>query len=142
MTEGMAPFHSALTPTQTVPFNAVEEWTVSNSNGYPHPFHIHIDCYVVKVNGEPVEPFWADTLPLPPASATGVGSITFRMRFVDFHGEFVWHCHALDHEDLGMTVKIVADDKPRESGFVLAVQFCRLMAAYLQRVCKLFGFLC
>lgn len=113
MTEGMAPFHSALTPTQTVPFNAVEEWTVSNSNGYPHPFHIHInDCYVVKVNGEPVEPFWADTLPLPPAqsSATGVGSITFRMRFVDFHGEFVWHCHALDHEDLGMmqAVKIVA----------------------------------
>jgi FtsP/CotA-like multicopper oxidase with cupredoxin domain len=24
------------------------------------------------------------------------------MRFADFHGKFVWHCHALDHEDLGM----------------------------------------
>lgn len=103
MPGGMAPYHSALTPTQLVPFNAVEEWTVWNYNGYPHPFHIHVnDCYVTKVNGEPVEPFWADTLPLPPIQNFKPGSITFRMRFVDYHGSFVWHCHALDHEDLGM----------------------------------------
>ena len=38
-----APFQSALTQTQTVPLNAVEEWTVYNRNAYPHPFHIHID---------------------------------------------------------------------------------------------------
>ena len=106
---GMSPIHSSLTPVQTVPFNAVEEWTVYNYNGYPHPFHIHVnDCYVVRVNGAPVTPFWADTLPVPPGTgssgAAGVtkGSITFRMRFADFHGKFVWHCHALDHEDLGM----------------------------------------
>lgn len=30
------------------------------------------------------------------------GSLTFRMRFTDFTGKFVWHCHALDHEDLGI----------------------------------------
>ena len=68
-------------------------------------FHIHInDSYVVKVNGEPVTPFWADTLPVPPVNpATNVnGSITFRMRFTDFSGKYVWHCHALDHEDMGM----------------------------------------
>lgn len=106
---GMSPIHSSLTPVQTVPFNAVEEWTIYNYNGYPHPFHIHVnDCYVVRVNGAPVTPFWADTLPVPPGTgssgAAGLtkGSITFRMRFADFHGKFVWHCHALDHEDLGM----------------------------------------
>ena len=38
-----APFQSALTQTQNVPLNAVEEWTVYNRNAYPHPFHIHID---------------------------------------------------------------------------------------------------
>ena len=69
-----APFQSALTQTQTVPLNAVEEWTVYNRNAYPHPFHIHInDICVVRINGEPVEPFWADTILLPPN-----GNITFR----------------------------------------------------------------
>lgn len=102
----LSPFQSSLTTTQTVALNAVEEWTIQNVNGYPHPFHIHInDSYVVKVNGESVTPFWADTLPVPPQ-----GSITFRMRFTDFTGKYVWHCHALDHEDLGMMqlVEVVA----------------------------------
>ena len=87
-----------MTPTQTVALDAVEEWTINSLNLYPHPFHIHVnDSYVVKVNGEAVTPFWADTLPVPPN-----GSITFRMRFTDFTGKYVWYCHALDHEDLGM----------------------------------------
>jgi FtsP/CotA-like multicopper oxidase with cupredoxin domain len=94
----LSPFQSSLTATQTVALNAVEEWTIQSLNNYPHPFHIHVnDSYVVKVNGEAVTPFWADTLPVPPK-----GSITFRMRFTDFSGKYVWHCHALDHEDLGM----------------------------------------
>ena len=97
-TSKLSPFQSSLTATQTVALNAVEEWTINSLNGYPHPFHIHVnDSYVVKVNGEPVTPYWADTLPVPPR-----GSITFRMRFTDFIGKYVWHCHALDHEDLGM----------------------------------------
>ncbi len=109
----LAPFQSALTVTQTVALDAVEEWTIENRNGYPHPFHIHInDSYVVKVNGEPVTPFWADTLPVPPVdpATNASGSITFRMRFTDFSGKYVWHCHALDHEDLGMMqlVEVVA----------------------------------
>jgi FtsP/CotA-like multicopper oxidase with cupredoxin domain len=97
-TPNVSPFQSSLTPTQTVAFNAVEEWTIHNLSTYPHPFHIHVnDSYVVKINGNPVTPFWADTLPLPPK-----GTLTFRMRFTDFTGKYVWHCHALDHEDLGM----------------------------------------
>jgi FtsP/CotA-like multicopper oxidase with cupredoxin domain len=94
----LAPFQSAITTTQTVALNAVEEWTINSLNDYPHPFHIHVnDSYVVRINGEAVTPFWADTLAVPPK-----GSITFRMRFKDFTGKYVWHCHALDHEDLGM----------------------------------------
>ena len=95
----LSPFQSSLTTTQTVALNAVEEWTINNINTYPHPFHIHVnDSYVVKVNGNPVTPYWADTLPVPIKN----GSITFRMRFTDFTGKYVWHCHALDHEDQGM----------------------------------------
>ncbi|MEO8753697.1 MAG: multicopper oxidase domain-containing protein, partial [Casimicrobiaceae bacterium] len=101
----LSPFQSSLTVTQTVALNAVEEWTIENMNVYPHPFHIHInDSYVIKVNGEPVPPFWCDTIPVPPKDFVNNknGSITFRMRFTDYIGKFVWHCHALDHEDLGM----------------------------------------
>ncbi|MES2785288.1 MAG: multicopper oxidase domain-containing protein [Pseudomonadota bacterium] len=105
-TAKLSPFQSSLTATQTVALNAVEEWTINSANEYPHPFHIHInDSCVVRVNGERVTPYWADTIPIPPK-----GSITFRMRFTDFHGKYVWHCHALDHEDLGMMqlVEVVA----------------------------------
>lgn len=60
---------------------------------------------MVRVNGEAATPFWADTLPVPPQ-----GNITFRMRFTAFTGNYVWHCHALDHEDLGIMplVQVVA----------------------------------
>lgn len=100
----LAPFQSALAATQTVALNAVEEWTLYNMNGYPHPFHIHVnDCYVIKINGEDIEPYWADTIPLAPSGTPDQPtSITFRSRFTDFTGKFVWHCHALDHEDMGM----------------------------------------
>jgi FtsP/CotA-like multicopper oxidase with cupredoxin domain len=95
----MAPFQSGSAMSQTVRLNDVEEWTVVGADSFPHPFHIHVnDSYVVKINGQQLAaPFWADTVAIPPG-----GSITFRMRFKDFKGKFVWHCHALDHEDLGM----------------------------------------
>jgi len=94
----LIPFQSSLTVTQTVALDAVEEWTIHSLNGYPHPFHIHVnDSYIVMINGKPVTPFWADTIPVPVN-----GNVTFRMRFSDFPGKFVWHCHALDHEDMGM----------------------------------------
>ena len=68
------------------------------------PVHIHINpVQVVKINGEPVEPFWADTVGLPRGgSPEAPTSITFRTRFTDFTGVFVMHCHILAHEDMGM----------------------------------------
>jgi FtsP/CotA-like multicopper oxidase with cupredoxin domain len=97
---GLAPFQSSTrSKTQTVRLSDVEEWTVQGVDTFPHPFHIHVnDSWVVKINGQTLtNPFWADTVTIPPG-----GSITFRMRFEDFKGPFVWHCHALDHEDMGM----------------------------------------
>lgn len=98
------PFQSASSITQTVPLDSVEEWTVYNMNSVGHPFHIHVNpMYVVKINGQPIIPFWCDTLALPvggtPSNPT---SITFRSRFRDFTGPYVMHCHMLAHEDLGM----------------------------------------
>ena len=115
------PFQSSKALTQLVALDSVEEWTIVNMNNIRHPFHIHVNpMYVVKVNGVPIEPYWADTVPLPfsnenptppnppnpqPAPfvpGAGQGSITFRMRFRHFTGRYVMHCHMLVHEDMGM----------------------------------------
>jgi FtsP/CotA-like multicopper oxidase with cupredoxin domain len=91
---------------QTVKLGALEEWIVQNTSSHWHPFHIHVnDFQVVAVNGEPVQAHgWQDTVLLPPDSETVI-----RMRFADFDGKFVYHCHILSHEDFGMmaTVEVV-----------------------------------
>jgi FtsP/CotA-like multicopper oxidase with cupredoxin domain len=98
------PFQSHRAIKQTVPLGAVEEWTLFNMNNIRHPFHIHVNpCYVVKINGVAVEPYWLDTIPLPSdGSANAPTSVTFRSRFDDFKGLTVMHCHMLAHEDMGM----------------------------------------
>lgn len=99
-----APFQSHRATRQTVALDSVEEWTVYNMNAVQHPFHIHINPFqVVKVNGLPVEPYWADTIGLPRGGTAQVPtSVTFRTRFTDFTGLYVMHCHILAHEDMGM----------------------------------------
>src|SRR5215204_3713908 len=84
---------------QTVKLGATEEWRLLNTSEDWHPFHIHVnDFQVIEVNGEPVEAHsWEDTTPIP-----AFGEIVIRTRFLDYTGRFVYHCHILDHEDLGM----------------------------------------
>ncbi len=52
----------------------------------------------MSINGEPYEARGLqDTIPLPVR-----GVVRIRMRFRDFTGDYVYHCHILDHEDTGM----------------------------------------
>ncbi|NJK44008.1 MAG: multicopper oxidase domain-containing protein [Pleurocapsa sp. SU_196_0] len=85
---------------------SVEEWTLVNNTDDEHPFHIHINDFIVtSINGEPVmDPHLQDTAMIPAR-----GRVTIRQRFEDFVGKWVMHCHILGHEDLGMmaTVEIV-----------------------------------
>jgi FtsP/CotA-like multicopper oxidase with cupredoxin domain len=89
---------------QTVQLNTTEEWVIRNATTTWHPFHIHINPYqVVAINGKPVPVrSYEDTTLVPP-----FGEITVRTQFRDFPGRWVYHCHILLHEDLGMmgTVK-------------------------------------
>jgi suppressor of ftsI len=89
-----------------VELNGEEEWTIENTTGSIHPFHIHVNSFqLVKINGvdKPGE-IW-DTFYVPPKSSTAdgsPGSITIRLRFREFKGKSVHHCHFLSHEDTGM----------------------------------------
>jgi FtsP/CotA-like multicopper oxidase with cupredoxin domain len=100
----------AITTTQ----GAVEDWMIENHTKEVHEFHIHqIHFQVIAVNGVPVprdQRQWYDTYQVG-YSATGrppYPSITVRMDFRGaVVGEFVYHCHILDHEDGGMMANIL-----------------------------------
>ena len=84
----------------------VEEWTVQNTSGEVHAFHIHqTDFLVTEINGVP-QPFDGlhDTVNLPYAVNGRPGVVKFIIPFTDrvIVGKFVYHCHILEHEDGGM----------------------------------------
>jgi len=84
---------------QVMRLGSTEEWVIRNASNIWHPFHIHInDFQVTHVNGRPYEARGLkDTFPVAP-----FGEFTFRSRFLDYTGKFVFHCHILQHEDGGM----------------------------------------
>lgn len=81
-----------------------EEWRIENASEEAHPFHLHTNSFqLTKINEDPVSPpeIW-DTFIIPPKQNGVNGSITFRVRFLEWHGKDVFHCHILPHEDTGM----------------------------------------
>lgn len=91
---------------QRVRLGTVEEWTIGNVGPMDHPFHLHVwPMQVLDVDGQaPEEVLWLDVVNVPAG-----GSVTVRVRFADFGGRTVYHCHILDHEDLGMMGTIEAE---------------------------------
>ncbi len=76
-----------------------EEWTIRNGTDMDHPFHLHVHPFqVVAIDGAPVAPAgWEDTVNVRKGQ-----SVTLRIPFRDLPGLTVFHCHILEHEDLGM----------------------------------------
>jgi MFS family permease len=81
-----------------------EEWTIVNKTTESHPFHIHVNSFqLTHINGVSVgTPQVWDTFLVPPQANGTDGSITLRIRFKEFKGKTVHHCHVLPHEDTGM----------------------------------------
>lgn len=64
-----------------------------------HPFHVHVNSFeVISVNGKMLEPGTIKDTVWIPAEST----VVIRMRFKEFFGKTVFHCHILPHEDTGM----------------------------------------
>jgi suppressor of ftsI len=105
----------------------VEEWTIQNTAREAHVFHIHqLDFQVTEINGE-VQPFngYHDVVTLPPASSDTQPSIVkVLIPFTNpvIVGEFVYHCHIIQHEDQGMMAVIRVID-PAEP--IPDIQMCQ-----------------
>jgi FtsP/CotA-like multicopper oxidase with cupredoxin domain len=95
---------------------ATEVWEYYNATADAHPMHIHEVAFQVvnrqglalDANGEVVQPVQLAGDPTPPESwedgwkdtvIAYPGQVTrLRLRFVNA-GQFVWHCHIVEHED-------------------------------------------
>jgi len=100
-------------PVITTHVGAVEDWYVENRALETHAFHIHqIHFEMLEVDGKPVKnQDLRDTIEIPFWEGPGhpYHSVKMRMDFRDptIAGTFVFHCHILLHEDLGMMHKIL-----------------------------------
>jgi FtsP/CotA-like multicopper oxidase with cupredoxin domain len=109
-------FNPNAAPAITATQGTVEEWTVENHTLENHEFHFHQLHFLVEsqnnfdVNGDPLAPAikgqYLDMIEVPNWNGdpnTPFPSVTLR---IDFRGHdvgiFVFHCHILNHEDLGM----------------------------------------
>ena len=111
---------------------SVEEWRFINNNNDEHPIHIHVNDFQVTHYSDPTRgletgaEMWAVDNANVPAPAMGAeesviqpGALSLRMKFDDFTGLFVMHCHRLNHEDNGlmMLVNVI----PAASTYAVAV---------------------
>lgn len=93
---------------------AIEDWTIENRALETHAFHIHqIHFRVLEIDGKPVtNQDLRDTIEIPYWEGKGpYHSVKVRMDFSDptTAGTFLFHCHILLHEDLGMMHKILVE---------------------------------
>jgi FtsP/CotA-like multicopper oxidase with cupredoxin domain len=80
-----------------------EIWSIQNQSSSAHPFHAHaIQWQVLSRNGEPatgMELGWKDTVYLRPGETV---DLIGRFDPVVNYGDYMYHCHMLEHEDAGM----------------------------------------
>ncbi len=86
-----------------------EIWEIVNQSGMDHPWHQHVnDAQVIGMSGGDAAvaayarlytaaPAFKDTIIVPKW-----GSVTLRLPIRDHAGMTMFHCHILEHEDIGM----------------------------------------
>jgi len=81
-----------------------EIWELEAGGGWAHPVHIHLeDFWVLSINGKAPPPEWAgrkDVISLLPGWRVEV-----LVRFRDFTGKYMMHCHQHAHEDHAMMIR-------------------------------------
>jgi len=84
-------------------------WTLRNDSEWDHPMHLHGYFFMpVDEKGQPLKPMqWKDTINVPMKTTARV-LVTFDER----PGQWMIHCHILDHADGGLMTTIVVGDAP------------------------------
>ena len=84
-----------------VPAGATEIWSIRNMSPMAHPFHAHaIQYQILTRNGVPASGTdlgWKDTFLVQPGETVRIIG-----DFSSAAGDYMYHCHILEHEDAGM----------------------------------------
>ena len=88
-----------------VPLGELEKWTFHSEAENTHPIHVHgAEFQVLDRNGsapDPTESGWKDVVRLDPQ-----GTVNVLLKFTDYTGLFLIHCHKLEHADMGMMANV------------------------------------
>ncbi|WP_188456419.1 multicopper oxidase family protein [Virgibacillus oceani] len=117
--------------TEKPKLGTTEIWSLQNITGFTHPVHIHLiqfqildrrpfDLDLYNKDGkivytgeakppEPNERGWKDTVAAPSAHITRL-----IVKFAPYTGDYVWHCHILEHEDYDMMRPFTVIDPDRD----------------------------
>lgn len=114
--------------------NKVQKWSLTSGLA-DHPFHIHVNHFQLMEkwkNTAPdsvppvwvkqeLDPIWKDTYFVQEDD-----SIIIKTVYKDFIGDFVLHCHILDHEDQGMMQCVRIDSADVIQNYLLdrSIKFC------------------
>ncbi|HEX8974574.1 MAG TPA: multicopper oxidase [Patescibacteria group bacterium] len=105
--------------TETPKLGTTEIWNIINTTPDTHPIHLHLDYFQIldrrsfnvaqydktgKViftgkarKPDPNEADWKDTFRANPGEVSRI-----IVRFTDYSGRYLWHCHILEHEEYEM----------------------------------------
>ena len=93
----------------TVQLNDIEIWNVTNNSNMAHPIHLHdVQFYILNRNGTsptPEESGLKDVFLVSPNE-----TVSLITRFEDFANDsvpYMYHCHNLAHEDMGMMLQFI-----------------------------------
>lgn len=97
----------------TIPLDNIEIWSLNNNTPIAHPFHIHdVQFHILDINGVPPPPELSgfNDIVLVPG---GMGNARFIAKFDDHANDtipYMYHCHMLQHEDMGMMGQFIVTD--------------------------------
>lgn len=96
----------------TINLNDIEIWNITNTSNMAHPIHIHdVQFYILSRNGNapsPAESGLKDVVLINPNE-----TVSLITKFEDFANDtvpYMYHCHNLAHEDMGMMLQFIVTD--------------------------------
>jgi len=104
---GMDPRRLSAAPTKNI--GGLEVWRLVNSGTWSHPVHIHFEeGIILRRDGQPPPEWeqWArkDVYRLGPQPDSGT-LVEIALRFREFAGTYMEHCHNTQHEDHAMLLR-------------------------------------
>ncbi len=106
---------------EKIPFEQLEVWEFVNQTMIAHPMHIHnVQFNVIErqplmaglgdydtLTAGMVEDGWKDTVLVMPGER-----VRFLVKFNTYSGMFMYHCHILEHEGMGMMRNLMIGNSP------------------------------